>query len=177
MVIALCTTTADVVEAINYANENKLPIAIKSGGHSLEGFSSNDGGMVINLSKMNSVEFLAENRIKTGPGCTVSHLYNIILPKKRIIPIGSCGTVGLGGLTLGGGYGLFSRKYGLTCDNLLEATMVDGNGKIHSTKDDPELLWALRGGGSGNFGIVTELIYNSYPAPAIMQAHHFKAKN
>ncbi len=176
LVIALCTTTADVVEAMNYANENNLAIAVKSGGHSLEGFSSNDSGMVINLSKMNTVEFLAENRIKIGPGCTVSELYNIILPKKRIIPIGSCGTVGLGGLTLGGGYGLFSRKYGLTCDNLLEATMVDGNGKIHSTKDDPELLWALRGGGSGNFGVVTELIYKSYTAPAIIQAHHFKAK-
>ncbi len=176
LVIAMCTSTADVVEAVKYANEKKLPIAIKSGGHSLEGFSTNDGGMVINLSKINSVTFLDGDKIKVGPGCTVSMLYNKILPQKRIIPIGSCGTVALGGLTLGGGYGLFSRKYGLTCDNLLEATMVDGNGEIHSTKDNPELLWAIRGGGAGNFGVITELIYKSYPAPAIMQAYHFKAK-
>ncbi|HET6991479.1 MAG TPA: FAD-binding protein, partial [Bacteroidia bacterium] len=171
LVIALCTSTNDVAEAIQFARKNKLEIAVKSGGHSMEGFSSNDGGMVINLSKMNSVEFLEDNKIKTGPGCTLSHLYDNILPKKRIIPAGSCGTVGLGGLTMGGGYGLFARKYGLTCDNLLEATMVDGNGMIHSTKDDPELLWALRGGGAGNFGVVTELIYQSHEAPENMQAH------
>ena len=143
----------------------------------MEGFSANDGGLVINLSKMNSVEFLEDNKIKTGPGCTLSHLYDQILPKKRIIPAGSCGTVGLGGLTMGGGYGMFARKYGLACDSLLEATLVDGNGMIHSTKDDPELLWAIRGGGAGNFGVVTEMIFQSYAAPSTMQAHHFKTRN
>lgn len=176
LVIALCKSTSDVSEAVRYARTNKLAIAVKSGGHSMEGFSSNDGGMVINLSKMNSVEMLEDDKIKAGPGCTLSHLYDEILPKDRIIPAGSCGTVGLGGLTMGGGYGLFSRKFGLTCDHLVEATMVDGNGKIHSTKDDPELLWALRGGGAGNFGVVTELIYNSHPKPETMQSHHFKSR-
>lgn len=177
LVIALCTSAEDVSEAIKYARKNNLPIAVKSGGHSMEGFSSNDGGMVINLSKMNSVEVMGDHTIKAGPGCTLSHLYDTILPESRIIPAGSCGTVGLGGLTMGGGYGLFSRKYGLTCDNLLEATMVDGSGKIISTKDDPELLWALRGGGAGNFGVVTHLVYKSYPAPKQFQAHHFKSRN
>jgi hypothetical protein len=176
LVIALCKSTADVSEAIQYARKNNLAIAVKSGGHSMEGFSSNDGGMVINLSQMNSVEMLEDDKIKAGPGCTLSHLYDAILPKDRIIPAGSCGTVGLGGLTMGGGYGLFSRKFGLTCDHLLEATMVDGNGKIHSTKDDPELLWALRGGGAGNFGVVTELVYKTHPKPETMQSHHFKSR-
>jgi FAD binding domain/Berberine and berberine like len=176
LVIAMCSSTSDVVAAIHYAQENKLPIAIKSGGHSMEGFSSNDGGLVINLSKMNDVEFLTEHRIKVGPGCTLSRLYDQTLPKQRIIPTGSCGTVGIGGLTLGGGYGLFARKYGLTCDNLLEATLVDDKGVVHSTRNDPELLWALRGGGAGNFGVVTELIYQSHVAPTSMQAHHFKAR-
>lgn len=176
LVIALCTSTNDVAEAIMYARKNNLAIAVKSGGHSLEGFSCNDGGLVINLSKMNSVEFLEDNKIQAGPGCTLSELYDQILPKKRIIPAGSCGSVGLGGLTLGGGYGLFARKFGFTCDHLLEATVVDGNGVIHSTKDDPELLWAIRGGGAGNFGVVTQLIYRSHEAPASMQAHHFKAR-
>jgi hypothetical protein len=176
LVIALCKSTKDVSEAILYARKNNLAIAVKSGGHSMEGFSSNDGGLVINLSKMNTVEMLEDNKIKAGPGCTLSHLYDEILPKNRIIPAGSCGTVGLGVLTMGGGYGLFGRKFGLTCDNLLEATVVDGNGVIHSTKDDEELLWAIRGGGAGNFGVVTELIYQSHPKPEKLQAHHFKSR-
>ncbi len=176
LIIALCTSTQDVSEAIQYAKINKLALAIKSGGHSMEGFSSNDGGLVINLSKMNSVEFLENNNIKVGPGCTLSNLYDQTFPKKRLLPAGSCGTVGIGGLTMGGGYGLFSRKYGLTCDHLLEATFVDGNGRIHSTKEDPELLWALRGGGAGNFGVVTEMIFHTQEAPAVMRSHHFKAR-
>ncbi|MGZ3862981.1 MAG: FAD-binding oxidoreductase [Bacteroidia bacterium] len=176
LVIALCTSTQEVAVAVKYAKENKLAIAVKSGGHSMEGFSCNDGGMVINLSKMNKVEFLDGNKIKVGPGCTLAGLYDTVLPEKRILPAGSCATVGLGGLTLGGGYGLFSRKYGLTCDHLLEATMVDGNGKIHSTKDNPELLWALKGGNNGNFGVVTEMVFKTQPAPPTMQAHYFKSK-
>lgn len=175
-VIALCSTAAEVEAAIKYANEKKLAIAVKSGGHSMEGFSCNDGGMVINLSKLNTVEILGDNKISAGPGCLLEGLYGIILPEKRLLPAGSCATVGLGGLTLGGGYGLFSRKYGLTCDHLLEATMVDGKGNICNTKDDPELLWALKGGGAGNFGVVTEMVYNTQAAPPTMQAHYFKAR-
>ncbi|GAA4464461.1 FAD-binding oxidoreductase [Nemorincola caseinilytica] len=174
--IALCTSTADVVEAVRYAREQKFAIAVKSGGHSMEGFSCNDGGLVVNLSKMNTVELLPDNKIKLGPGCTLSHLYDSILPHGLLLPGGSCGTVAVGGLTLGGGYGLFSRSYGLTCDHLLEATMVDGNGDIHSTKDDAELLWALKGGGTGNFGIVTEMTFCTQAAPATLQAHYFKAR-
>jgi hypothetical protein len=177
LVIALCRSTQDVAEAITYARQHNLAVAVKSGGHSMEGFSGNNGGLVIHLSQMNAVEFLEDQKIKVGPGCTLSHLYDQVLPKGRLIPAGSCGTVGIGGLTLGGGYGLFSRQYGLTCDHLLEATLVDGNGNIRSTKDDPELLWALRGGGAGNFGVVTELVYQSHEAPATMQSHHFKARN
>ena len=176
LIIALCTSTKDVSEAIQYAKINKLAVAIKSGGHSMEGFSSNDGGLVINLSKMNSVEFLENNTIKVGPCCTLSNLYDQILPKKRLLPAGSCGTVGIGGLTMGGGYGLFSRKFGLTCDHLMEATFVDGNGKIQSTNDDPELLWALRGGGAGNFSVVTEMVFRTQEAPAVMRSYHFKAR-
>ncbi|CAN5167572.1 FAD-binding oxidoreductase [soil metagenome] len=177
LVIALCKSTADVAEAIQYARKNKLEIAVKSGGHSMEGFSCNTDGMVINLSKMNVVIINEDKTVTAGPGCRLMDLYDKILTAKRIVPTGSCGTVGLGGLTMGGGYGLFSRQYGLTCDNMLEATMVDGEGNIISTKDDPELLWALRGGGAGNFGVVTEMIYKSYPAPDKFQAHHFKSRN
>jgi hypothetical protein len=174
--IALCSSTTDVAAAVNYARGEGLAIAVKSGGHSMEGFSCNDGGMVINLSKMNNVEILNDNKIRVGPGCTLGNLYDNILPKGRLLPAGSCATVGLGGLALGGGYGLFSRKYGLTCDHLVEATMVDGKGNIYNTKNDTELLWALKGGGAGNFGVVTEMVFNTHEAPLTMQAHYFKAR-
>lgn len=174
--IAVCTTTEEVAAAVRHAIDNKLPIAVKSGGHSMEGYSCNDDGMVINLSQMNKVELLDDGKIKVGPGCTLSKLYDDILPQGRLLPAGSCATVGVGGLTLGGGYGLFSRKFGLTCDHLLEATMVDGNGNIHTTRDKPELLWALRGGGNGNFGIVTEMTFRTQVAPPTLQANYFKAR-
>lgn len=175
-VIALCTNTQEVAASVLYANENKLPIAVKSGGHSMEGFSCNDGGLVVNLSKMNSVTLHNNNTITIQPGCTLSKLYEEILPKGYIIPGGSCGSVGIGGLCLGGGYGIFSRKMGLTCDHLIQATMVDGNGNIINTIDNPELLWALKGGGAGNFGIVTELTFTTERAPQQLQAHYFKSR-
>jgi FAD/FMN-containing dehydrogenase len=179
LVIALCKTEAGVVAAVQYANEHKLPIAIKSGGHCFEGFSSNDNGLVINLSEMNTVEFLdaANATVKVQPGCKLHQLYDAILPKQKIIPAGSCGGVGVGGLTLGGGYGLFGRKYGLTCDSLQEIKLVDAAGKIHSSKDNPDLLWAMKGGGNGNFGVVTELIFKTHDAPNHFTSHRFKVRN
>ncbi len=176
LIIALCKTTEEVAEAVRYAKANSLPVAIKSGGHCMEGFSCNDDGMVINLSAMNNITWLDDETIKAGPGCLLSQVYDELLPKGRILPAGSCATVALGGLTLGGGYGLFSRKYGLTCDHLMEATMVDGNGNIVSTKDDKDLQWALRGGGTGNFGVVTEIVYRTQKAPETLQAHYLKAR-
>ena len=104
-------------------------------------------------------------------------MYTQILPKQKIIPAGSCGGVGVGGLTLGGGYGLFSRKFGLTCDSLQEVTLVDAYGNIHSSKDNPELLWACRGGNNGNFGIVSELIFKTHNAPDYFTSHRFKVHN
>jgi FAD/FMN-containing dehydrogenase len=174
-VIALCKNTEGVSEAVKYAIQNDLQISVKSGGHSFEAFSSNEGGLVINLSLLNMVVGLEDDRIIAQSGCTLSSLYDAILPHKRIIPAGSCGTVGIGGLTLGGGYGFFSRKYGLTCDSLNELTFIDGKGEIHRAKNDDELLWACRGAGNGNFGIVTDMTFKTYPAPETFQSHRFKA--
>ncbi len=157
LIIALCKNTTGVTEAVKYAAQNRLPIAIKSGGHCMEGFSCNDGGMVINLSLLNKIEWIDGNNIKVGPGCTLSNIYDEILPKRKILPGGSCAGVGIGGLTLGGGYGLLGRKFGLTCDSLQEVTMVDGQGNIRSSVNDKDLLWACRGGGNGNFGVITEM--------------------
>ncbi len=174
-IIALCENTMGVQEAVKYALENKLQINVKSGGHSFEGFSSNTGGIQINLSLMNKMHWENESTLIAQPACLLKELYDETLPKKRILPAGSCGTVGLAGLTLGGGYGFFSRKYGLSCDHLLEATMIDGEGRMVKTKDDPKLLWALKGGGNGNFGIVTELKFKTQPAPKGFTRHRFKA--
>ncbi len=176
-IIALCSTTEGVAQAVKYAVANKLPIAIKSGGHCMEGFSSNNGGMVINLSLLNKVEWVEDFVVKVGPGCTLANLYNNILPKQKILPGGSCAGVGIGGLVTGGGYGLMSRLFGLTCDSLQEVTMIDGKGNSVNSKDNPELLWACKGGGSGNFGIVTELKFKLHTAPKTMQSIRFKTKN
>jgi len=174
-VIAVCKNTEGVREAILFAKENKLPVAVKSGGHCTEGFSVNDDGLVINLSQLNTIENLPNGMIKIGPACRLEQLYDTLLPQKRVIPSGSCGSVAIGGLTLGGGYGLLSRRYGLTCDNLVEVTMVDGEGNIRNSKDDKDLLWACKGGGNGNFGVVTEMKFKTHPAPEYLQSHRLKA--
>jgi len=177
LLIAECKNTEGVAEAIRYAIQKGLPVAVKSGGHCMEGFSCNNGGMVINLSLLNKTGWINNNTIITGPGTTLSQLYDELLPKKKIIPGGSCGGVGIGGLVLGGGYGLMARRYGLTCDSLLELTMVDGTGAIRNSKDDKELLWACRGGGNGNFGVVTELKFKTQDAPQTLQSFRFKTHN
>ena len=175
LIIALCKNTTGVSEAVKYAVQNNLPVAIKSGGHCMEGFSCNNGGMVINLSLLNKIEWLDGETINVGPGCTISNLYDEILPKKKIIPGGSCGGVGVGGLVLGGGYGLLARRYGLSCDSLIGITMVDGTGAIRNSADDKDLLWACKGGGNGNFGVITELKFKLHKAPVSLQGFRFKS--
>ncbi|HEY4874460.1 MAG TPA: FAD-binding oxidoreductase [Puia sp.] len=174
-IIALCKNTDGIIEVIKYAKNKDLPVAIKSGGHCMEGFSCNDGGMVINLSLLNNIEWVDDETIKVGPACTLSEIYDFTLAKNKIIPGGSCGSVGIGGLTLGGGYGLLSRKFGLTCDSLIEVTMVDGNGIIRNSKDEKDLLWACKGGNNGNFGVVSEMKFKVHQSPASMQSFRFRA--
>lgn len=175
-VIALCRNTQGVVDAIKYAAKNNLPVTVKSGGHCMEGFSCNDGGMVINLSLLNNLKLLDNKTLSVEPACALKTIYETIIPKGKYLPGGSCQSVAIGGLTLGGGYGLMSRNYGLTCDSLVEATIVTGNGKVVNTKEDPELLWALKGGGNGNFGVVTQMKFGIQNAPATMQSFKFRNK-
>ncbi len=173
-VIAVCKNTAGVADAIAYARENNLKVTVKSGGHCMEGLSCLQGGLVINLSLLNSVEFIDGNSIKVGPACTLKKIYETLIPRGKYLPGGSCQSVAIGGLSLGGGYGLLSRQYGLTCDSLQEVTMVTGNGNIVNTKNNSELLWACKGGGNGNFGAVTEMIFKVQKAPAVMQSIKFR---
>lgn len=176
-VIALCKNTEGVVEALKYAKVNNLQPAIKSGGHCMEGFSCISGGMVINVSLLDTLELPDKNTIALGPACTLKKIYETVIPEGKYLSGGSCQSVAIGGLTLGGGYGLMSRNFGLTCDSLVEATMVTTAGRIVSTNDDPELLWALKGGGNGNFGIVTQMKFKLKTAPATMRSYKFRNKN
>jgi FAD/FMN-containing dehydrogenase len=172
--IALCSQESGVVRAVHRARNESLQIAIKSGGHSFEGFSMNDGGMVIDLSPMNGLALAADHTLRAGPGCRLSEVYDYVLPRGRLLPAGTCGGVGLAGLTLGGGYGLFSRKFGLTCDSLKRVRLVDGNGEVHDSFDAPELLWACRGGGTGGLGIVTQFQYATHAAPKVLHSFRFR---
>jgi FAD/FMN-containing dehydrogenase len=174
-VIAACESERQIMTAIERASSEKRSIAIKSGGHSFEGFSLNEGGMVIELSRMAQALLTDEQRMVTGPGITLGAVNDFLLPKGRLLPAGSCSGVGLAGLTLGGGYGLFSRQYGLTCDHLERVRMVDGQGQVVDSTEDPDLLWACRGGGNGHFGVITSMEFRTVKAPVALAAQRFKA--
>ncbi|MCK5896365.1 MAG: FAD-dependent oxidoreductase [Cocleimonas sp.] len=174
-IIAVCLGEKGVQEAVKYANYYQLPIAIKSGGHSFEGYCLNTDGMVIELSKMNAMHYSEDTGLLiTQPGSKLSTVYKYLDQFNQLIPAGSCGGVSVAGLTLGGGYGFFSRQHGLTCDHLINIKMVDGDGKLHNSADNPELLWACKGGGNGNFGVITELIFKTVSAPKHFTSYRFK---
>lgn len=176
LVIAICADTKGVQEAVNYARILRLPVSVKSGGHCMEGLSCGEQSMQIIVTGMKQINWINDHTITCGPGVLLYELYDALLPKKKILPGGSCQGVGIGGLTLGGGYGLMSRKFGLTCDHLIAIEMVDGEGKIRNSSSDPELLWACRGGGNGNFGIITKMTFNVRPAPSMMSSYRFRTK-
>ncbi|MGB3918508.1 MAG: FAD-binding oxidoreductase [Thiothrix litoralis] len=176
--IAVCANEKGVQEAVAFAQTNKLPIAVKSGGHSFEGFSTNDGGLMLDLSGMNKPTYnKTSKRLTIQPGAKLGGVYEYLNQYGRLIPAGSCAGVGVAGLTLGGGYGFFARQRGLTCDSLQRVRMVDGQGKVHDSKDNAELLWACKGDGNGNFGIITELEFKTHPAPASFSSYRYKYKN
>lgn len=163
--ILVCKNADDVVAGIDFARENKLKVAIKSGGHSGAGLALVNDGLVIDLSEMNDILIDPENRTaKIGAGSMLSQVDKATHEYGLALPIGIIGTTGVGGLTLGGGIGYLSRKGGLTIDNMLEAEMVLANGKkvIANKNSHPDLFWAIRGGG-GNFGVVTSFTFNLIP--------------
>ena len=174
--IARCGTEAGVQQAVQKAIENSWPIAVKSGGHCFEGYSLNSDGLVIEVSSLDRLQLDAKTGVLTaGAGCRLADVNRFLLAKGRFLPAGSCAAVGLAGLTLGGGYGMFARKWGLTCDHLRTVRMVAGTGEIHESGAEPDLLWACRGGGNGNFGVVTEFQFETRPAPSLFSAWKFKA--
>ncbi|MEM6686062.1 MAG: FAD-binding oxidoreductase [Bacteroidota bacterium] len=173
--IAHCFTTQGVAAAVQFANYKNLKVVVKSGGHSFEGFSSTNDGLVVDVSAMKKMQWTPDHSLTVESGCILKELYDEMLPKQRILPSGSCATVGIAGLSLGGGYGFFSRKYGLTCDSLQAITIVDGKGNIRHESGNSAILKACKGGGNGNFGIVTKMKFRTYQAPKFFQAYRCKA--
>ena len=168
--IVYCQNTQDVQNAIKWALCKKVPVRIRSGGHHHEGFSTGNG-IVIDVSKMKKVEVDPKTNIaKIQPGITGGELYSL-LSKQGLTQVGgTCADVGVSGLVLTGGMGPLLRKHGLTCDTLIALEMVDAKGNvIHVTKDNEykDLFWACQGGGGGNFGVVTAIILQVYPAKQV----------
>jgi FAD/FMN-containing dehydrogenase len=172
--IAVCKTTRGVAQAVEYAAARGWKVSLQSGGHSFEGYSSCDDGLKIHLGGMRSIVPRNDGTIAVGPGCTLNHLYAHLLPQGKLIPAGTCGTVGIGGLALGGGYGFFSRALGLTCDSLVDLTFVTGTGEVLQGSAHPELLWGCRGGGTGGLGAVTEMIFKTHAAPVYLHSWRWK---
>jgi FAD/FMN-containing dehydrogenase len=155
----------DIVSAVNFARENGLLLCVKGGGHNIAGNAVCDGGLMIDLSGMNSVTVDKERRIaQVGPGAKLADFDREAQAKGLATPLGINSTTGVAGLTLGGGFGWLSRKYGTTVDNLLSADVVTADGKTvrASESENSDLFWGLRGGG-GNFGIVTNFEYKLHP--------------
>jgi FAD/FMN-containing dehydrogenase len=152
-----CMGAADIIRSIRFAREHDLALAVRGGGHNIAGNAVCDAGVVIDLSPMRSVWVDAMNgRARVGPGATLGDFDREAQAFGWATPLGIKSTTGVAGLTLGGGFGWLSRKYGLTVDNLLSTDMVTADGDLlrASESDNADLFWALRGGG-GNFGVVT----------------------
>lgn len=166
--IARVADAADVAAAIAHARDNRLELAIRSGGHSGAGHSTTQGGLVIDVRDLKGIDIDATNRtVWVGAGVTAIELTEALAPHQLIVGFGDAGTVGISGITLGGGVGYLARKYGLSIDSLLAVELVtaDGQQLLADAANHPELFWALRGGG-GNFGVVTRLKFQLHPLPA-----------
>ncbi|GAB4585871.1 FAD-binding oxidoreductase [Nocardia sp. IFM 10818] len=172
--IARCATASDVQACVEAAARSTLPIAARSGGHCYAGYSTPDNGLIADLGPMASIEVRPDGTAVIGAGARLIEVYTGLANAGRCLPGGSCPTVGIAGLTLGGGLGVLTGKYGLTCDTLISAQIVTADGVLRtaSAESEPDLFWALRGGGGGNFGIVTSFTFRTAeaPRPVVFQA-------
>ena len=176
LAVLTATSAADVAAGVAFASKYGLPIALRSGGHSYPGYSAGGAAgtgvkpsLVIDSRGMKDVTLAADNTVRIGAGASLAQVYDTLGKAGRALAGGSCATVGITGLTLGGGVGVLVRAYGLTCDSLTEVEIVtaDGTVKIANATIEPDLLWACRGGGGGHLGVVTALTFATQPAPDV----------
>jgi FAD/FMN-containing dehydrogenase len=171
-VIAQCVSDDDVRRAIRFGRDHDLEIAVRGGGHSVAGMALTDGGLVVDLRRMTTVRVDPASRTAVvAGGATMSHLDRATQPYGLATTGGRVSTTGVGGFTLGGGSGWIDRKLGLACDNLLAVELVTADGRTVRATDDenPELFWALHGGG-GNFGVATSLTFRLHPLSSVTAA-------
>jgi hypothetical protein len=173
--IVQCRDVADVVHGVNFARDHSLLLAVRGGGHNGGGLGTCDDGLVIDLSALQGIRVDAQARtVRVEGGCTWGHVDHATHAFGMATPSGIIGTTGVGGLTLGGGLGHLTRKCGLAVDNLLQADVVLADGRVvsASAEENPDLFWALRGGG-GNFGVVTSFLFRLHPISTVVAGPTF----
>jgi FAD/FMN-containing dehydrogenase len=169
-VIVKAANAEDVQHVVGFARESGLPLAVRSGGHSLAGHSLVEGGIVLDLSAMKAI--FVDRQARTAwadAGLTAAEVTTATHAHGLAVGFGDTGSVGIGGITLGGGIGFLVRKHGLTIDSLLAAEIVTADGRVLRVDADsyPDLFWAIRGGG-GNFGVVTRFQYRLHPVETVI---------
>ncbi|WP_457391641.1 FAD-binding oxidoreductase [Roseateles sp. P5_E1] len=169
LAVARCASAADVASALAFAKQQKLVFTGRSGGHSYLG-ASTGSGLIIDVGAMDGVQLDGE-RATVGAGAKLTDVYDSLITAGRCIPSGSCVSVGIAGITLGGGIGVLDRAYGLTCDALLSARVITANGEQLECSDTlrPDLFWALRGGGGGQVALVTSLTFQTHAIAPLAQ--------
>ena len=169
-VIAHCFDVADVIAVVDFSREEGLDVAVRSGGHNAAGLGTCDDGVVIDLGRMKGIRVDPDGCVaRVEGGCTWGDVDHATHPFGLATPSGLISTTGVGGLTLGGGFGHLSRQHGLSCDNLISADVVTADGTFVTASGDeyPDLFWALRGGG-GNFGVVTSFEFQLHPVSTVL---------
>jgi FAD/FMN-containing dehydrogenase len=164
-VIVRCADASDVPHAIAFAREQRLDLSVRGGGHNIAGSALCDGGVVVDMSRMTEVAVdPSQRRAYVQPGATLAQVDSATQAHGLATPLGINSTTGIAGLTLGGGFGWLTRKYGMTIDNLRSANVVtaDGDDLQVNERENPDLFWAIRGGG-GNFGVVTRFEFELHP--------------
>jgi FAD/FMN-containing dehydrogenase len=170
--IGYISGVADIQECLDFARRAGIPVSVRNGGHSYAGYSTGKGHLVIDVSRLNAVT-ASGTRASVGAGAKLIDVYTRLAAHGRTVPGGSCPTVGISGLTLGGGHGILSRAYGLTCDSLTAAEVVtpDGRHLTVSGTSHADLFWALRGAGGGQFGVVTGLRFRTHAEPRVVTGY------
>ncbi|MEV0679158.1 FAD-binding oxidoreductase [Actinosynnema sp. NPDC050436] len=165
--VARCASAEDVAEALAHARSRGLPFAVRAGGHSNAGHSSTSG-LLVDVTPADRVD-VVDGLVTVGGGVRIGRLAAVLAPLRRLVPAGSCPSVGVVGAALGGGFGSHGRLHGLTCDALVSAEVVLGDGRVVRAEDEPDLLWALRGAGGARFGVVISATFRT--ATAVPRTH------